>query len=109
LNAPGEETRSIFESTTGGVMTVEAGAITGELEVATRPEQDTLETRVRYAGAEEWYTVDGSPVALEGDVSPSPSVLHERVVEHLRRPGQIVSGNEQPASLRGFSSVPDDA
>jgi hypothetical protein len=64
---------------------------------------------VRYPGAEEWYTVEGSPAALEAAGELSPSELHERVVEHLGRPGQVVSGNEEPTSLRGFSTAPDSA
>ena len=104
-----EETRSTFESTTGGVMTVEAGAITGPLEISTRPTGGALEARVRYSGAEEWYTVEGSPAALETAGDLAPSELHERVVEHRGRPGQVVSGNEEPTSLRGFSTAPDGA
>lgn len=109
MSAGGEETRSTFESTTGGVMTVEAGAITGQLEISTRPRAGSLEVRVRYAGAEEWYTVEGSPADLEITGDLSPSELHERVVEHLGRPGPVVTGNEQPASLRGLSTTPESA
>src|SRR5919202_3364998 len=60
-----DETRSTFTSTVGGVMTTEVGAVTGELEVVTRAEEGTLEAFIRYAGAEEWYTVEGSPIELE--------------------------------------------
>ena len=108
MSAPGEETRSVFESTRGGVMTVDVGAITGELEVATRPTHGALEARVRYVGAEEWYTVDGGPVALEGYARPSLPELHEDVLEHLRQPGPVIGENEQPTSLRGFSLAPGD-
>ena len=109
MSTPGEEARSSFESTTGGVMTVEAGAITGELEVATRPGDGALEVRARYVGAEEWYTVDGSPVTLEGSAQPSLPELHERVLNRLRQPGPVVGGNEQPTSLRGFSPTSGNA
>ena len=109
MSTPGEEARSSFESTTGGVMTVEAGAITGELEVATRPGDGALEAKVRYIGAEEWYTVDGSPVALEASALPSLPELHERVLNHLRQPGPVVSGNEHPTSLRDFSPTSGSA
>ena len=108
MSAP-EETRSTFQSTTGGVLTVEAGAITGPIEISTRPAGGALEARVRYSGAEEWYTVEGSPAAMETAGDLSPSELHERVVEHLGRAGQVVSGNEEPTSLRGFSTAPDSA
>jgi hypothetical protein len=109
LSTPGEETRSVFESTPGGVMTVEVGAITGELEVATRPAYGALEARVRYVGAEEWYTVDGGPVALEGNARSSLPELHEGVLEHLLQPGPVIGENEQPTSLKGFSLTSGDA
>ncbi len=100
------EVCSVITSTVGGVMTEEAGAVTGELEVATRPRAGGAEVAVRYAGADEWYTVAGSPIAL-GDAgglsAPELSVLHEWVVGHLTTPGRIVDGNEEATVLRGFS------
>ena len=105
MSAPADEMRTTFESTTGGVMTAEAGAVTGELELATRPANDGLHVRVRYAGAEEWYTVEGAPVPLE-NLDPATSTalnLHERVVECLKEPGPVVGGNDMPASLKCFS------
>ena len=107
------ETRSTVASTTGGVMTEEVGAVTGELEVATRPlaAEDLVEVTVRYAGAEELYTVEGSPIGL-GEASGLPKSelrdLHERVVGHLTTPGMAVEGNEQATSLLGFSSVAEN-
>ena len=97
------ETRSTIISTTGGVMTGEVGAVTGELEVATRPRSGTIEVAVRYAGADEWYAVDGSPIAVNNADELSYSELHEHVVRCLTRPGVVVKGNEEPTSLRGFS------
>jgi hypothetical protein len=97
------ETRSTITSTTGGVMTGEVGAVTGELEVATRPRSGTIEVVVRYVGADEWYAVDGSPIAVNNADELSYSELHEHVVRYLTRPGVVVKGNEEPASLRGFS------
>lgn len=92
-----EEDRSTFTSTTGGVMTEEAGAITGELELLCRPGAGVLHVLVRYAGAGEWYTVCGSPVRGGPEGKP------DRVVQHLRTPGAVVGGNEKPVSLEGFS------
>lgn len=112
MSTPEKETHSSLTSTTGGVMTVEVGAVTGELEIATRPAGDNLEVRVRYAGAEEWYAVEGEPIALEDAGSLSPPELrelHERIVRYLGQSGQVVSGNEQPTSLRGLSLTLDDA
>ena len=85
-------------------MTDEAGAVTGELEVLTLPEAGLLEVRVRYAGAEEWYTVTGSPVPLSGEERDFGS-LHERVVARLTSPGSIVDGNEEAASLWGLDRL----
>ena len=93
------ESCSNIASTKGGVMTEEVGAVTGELEVRTLPEAGLLDIHVRYAGAEEWYTVTGSPVPLSGE-EKDPGELHERVVERLTSPGPAVAGNEEAASLR---------
>jgi hypothetical protein len=106
------ETRSTVVSTTGGVMTEEVGAVTGELEVATRPlAAEDITVTVRYAGAEEWYTVEGSPIELgkASDLPPSkPRELHERVVRHLTTPGKVMDGNEQAASLLSLPSADSD-
>lgn len=108
LNEEGEhpnETRSIMASTVGGVMTEEVGVVTGDLEIATRPREAGIEVAARYLGADEWYTVEGSPVGVDsaGGLSPSElRELHERIVNHLTTPGMIVNGNEAPTSLRGF-------
>lgn len=95
-----EELRSTFTSTAGGVMSVEAGAITGDLELLTRPDGGVLEVLVRYAGAEERYTVEGGPVPLR---EADPGELHERILTHLTRPGGRSRGNEEPVSLSSFS------
>ncbi len=90
-----------MRSTVGGVMTDEVGAVTGDLEIVTRlRDAGLLDVFVRYAGSEEWYTVTGSPVSLDGrSFSADP---HERVVEHLTTPGPVVDGNEEPVSLEEF-------
>ena len=90
---------SSFTSTTGGVMTEEAGAVTGELELLCRPEAGGLRVEVRYAGAEKWYTVSGSPVQIQGNPDDAPG----RVARHLGTPGPVVDGNEQAATLQGFA------
>jgi hypothetical protein len=102
------ETRSIITSTIGGIMTKEVGAVTGELEVLTRHRVECIEVAVRYAGAEEWYTVEGSPIDLDNASSLPPSELrelHEHVVRHLTTPGKVVEGNEQATSLLGYFPV----
>lgn len=100
------EVRSIITSTTGGVMTKEVAAITGDLEVATSVGARGAEAAVRYADADEWYSVEGSPIEVGniGGLSPSElRELHERIVEHLTTPGKIVDGNEEAVSFLGFS------
>jgi hypothetical protein len=99
------EARLTIVSTVGGVMTKEVGAVTGDLEVVTRPRVGGVEVAVRYAGADEWYTVEGSPIKLGNAGGLSPSELHERVVRQLATPGMIVEGNEEATSLRGFSPI----
>jgi hypothetical protein len=94
----GDELRSIFASTAGGVMTDEVGAVTGDLEVSTSLAGDDLRVFVRYAGAEEWYTVSGSP--LRAQAGTSHAGLHQRVVERLTMPGAVADGNEEATSLR---------
>ena len=95
-----DERRFTFDSTAGGVMTVETGAITGELELSTRPDEGNLEVFVRYAGAEEWYTVKGGPISSSEEIDPGE--LHECIVAHLSHPGRRISGNEEPVSLASF-------
>lgn len=94
-----DDLRSTFASTAGGVMTEEAGAVTGDLELLTRPgEEGLVEVLVRYAGAEEWYMVSGSPVPAE---TGGPHVTHETVLAQLTTPGPVEGGNELPVDLLG--------
>jgi hypothetical protein len=53
----------------------------------------------RYAGAEEWYTVVGSPVVAAG--GEDHRALHEAALVRLRTPGLMEGGNELPVELRG--------
>jgi hypothetical protein len=94
-----DEFRSTFTSTTGGVMTEEAGAVTGELELLCKPETDGLHVAVRYAGADEWYTVSGSPVQIQGN----PDDAMGRVLGHLSMPEPVVDRNEGAVTLEGFA------
>jgi hypothetical protein len=93
--------RSVFASTVGGVMTREAGAVTGDLELETTLEGHNLLAMVRYAGASEWYEIEGSPAQIEA--TGSPDEAHSLLVEHLGCPGPITQGNEAPVSLEGFA------
>jgi hypothetical protein len=100
-DSAGDGFRSTFTSTVGGVMTEEAGAVTGELEMLCRPEAGGLRIEVRYAGADEWYTVSGSPVGIQGDGSE----VRDQVLGHLTTPGPVVDGNERPVTLDGLPGV----
>lgn len=85
-------------------MTAEVGAVTGNLEITTRPRAGSIEVAVRYAGADERYTVEGSPSEPEnaGGLFELRK-LPERIVRHLTTPRKITEGNEDPTSLRGFA------
>ncbi len=82
-------------------MTEEAGAVTGELELLCRSEAGGLRVEVRYAGADEWYTVSGSPVGVQGEQNET----RDQVLERLTTPGPVVDGNEKPVTLDGFPRV----
>ena len=82
-------------------MTEEAGAVTGELDLSCHPEADGLRVAVRYAGADEWYTVSGSPVRIQGN----PDDAMGRVLRHLSTPGPVVDGNERAVTLEGFAGA----
>lgn len=75
-----------FESPDGGVLTREAGALTGDLEIGYVGKK----LKVRYAGTEEWYTLVGNPQGL----------LLSEVVEILEQDhGTDPVGNPLPSSL----------
>jgi hypothetical protein len=100
------ELRSAFASTAGGVMTEEAGAVTGDLELLTRPTPDgrAIEALVGYAGARDLYTVSGSPVrAVPGSPDEEEHwAAHGRILGLLTTPGRVdEGGNELPADLHG--------
>nr|WP_129667315.1 hypothetical protein [Phytoactinopolyspora endophytica] len=77
--------RSTFNATPDGVMTNEVGVVTGELELRTSCGDDgTLSLAVRYAGADEWYTIQGHDYRLH-DVRDH-EVVHRLLVNVLARP-----------------------
>lgn len=77
----------------GGVMTAEAGAITGDLVLAVEPvAEGRLQVLVSYAGAAEWYRVSGGPVSAGAD----PARIFAWLV---RDPGHDPDGNPRPTSL----------
>jgi hypothetical protein len=92
---PSEELNSHFTSTTGGVMTVEVGAITGDLALRTHPADSGIEVRVGYAGARDLYTVTGSPVRT----TQTHRKAHETILGRLTTPGEVEDDNEHPVDL----------
>jgi hypothetical protein len=82
-------------------MTEEAGAVTGDLELLTRPsDEGSVEVLVGYAGADEWYTVSGSPVTKPVGEDDHRAV-HEELLAQLTTPGPYEGGNEMPVDLLG--------
>ncbi|MFC9067693.1 hypothetical protein [Streptomyces harbinensis] len=79
------ERYSTFKAPRGGIMTTEVGAITGELELHTAADENgLLALHIRYAGADEWYTIEGSPYQLHD--ARDADVLHTILIEMLHRP-----------------------
>ena len=77
-----------FSTPPGGILTRQAGAITGPVELDV---PDSGKVRVRYAEAGEWYTVSGR----RGRLSPA------QVVALLSSdPGLDDDGNPAPSRLR---------
>lgn len=72
--------KTTTETTPQGIMTVEVGAITGDVEIATEEGPDGVTVTVVYKGARDVYTVEGSP-APEG-------TSHEEIVSKLTTEGK---------------------
>lgn len=93
---------STFRSRSEGVMTTEVGTITGELELETVLEAGRARHRVRYAGADEWYHLDGgSPLTVADEDGLRRA--HESQVTDLGDPGGEVPdpGDPPHGSRRG--------
>ena len=84
-------------------MSDEAGAVTGVLELLTRPAHNhsAVEAVVRYAGAQDLYTVSGSPVraVLEPPDHVDHRAAHRHILGTLTTPGRVEGGNEKPVDL----------
>ena len=95
------ELKSTFTGTTGGVLTKEVGAVTGDLELLTRPTEGGIEAEVRYEGARDLYTISGSPLKT---TDPHPEA-HRAILQKLTTPGRIEKGNELPVDLTSSQGV----
>ncbi len=87
-------------------MTEEAGAVTGDLELLTRPTRDgrAIQALVRYVKARDLYAVSGSPMRAvsEGPDEEEHRAVHGRILGLLTTPGRAdEGGNELSADLRG--------
>jgi hypothetical protein len=80
-------------------MTIEAGAITGDLELITRPtaDGDSIEALVRYVGARDLYTISGSPVPATNTETHEDH--HKHILQQLTIPGTIEPMGELPVDL----------
>jgi hypothetical protein len=69
----------------GGAMTDEVGVITGDLTIATSLRPDgRAHIAIQYTGAEEWYTLTGSPAPLPPG---GLAALHTNVVRRVQHGG----------------------
>jgi hypothetical protein len=68
----------------GGVMTDEAGVITGELTVRSELSGDTVTLRVQYQDADEWYAVTDGRATLADPADLD--AVHALFVALLHRP-----------------------
>ena len=68
----------------GGVMTDEAGVVTGELTLRTELAGDRVTLHVQYKDAEEWYAVTGGTVTLKDPADLD--AVHALTVALLHRP-----------------------
>lgn len=74
-----------FNATPDGVLTNEVGVISGQLELRTTCSEDgLLELAIRYAGADEWYTLAGNGYRLHDQ--RDHEVVHRLLTTILARP-----------------------
>ena len=80
----GDPSRTTDVNAPGGVMTDEAGVITGELTLRTELSGDQIRLRVQYKDAEEWYAVtDGTATVRD---PADLDAVHALAVALLHRP-----------------------
>ncbi|MCX4775427.1 hypothetical protein OG435_01085 [Streptomyces sp. NBC_01264] len=66
-------------------MTDEVGVVTGDVTLTTEAGPDgTAQAQIQYTGAEEWYTLTGSPAPLPPG---GLAVFHKHVVEAVKAGG----------------------
>ncbi|MEV7595808.1 hypothetical protein AB0O91_00285 [Kitasatospora sp. NPDC089797] len=75
----------------GGVMTVEVGVVTGDLTLRTTWDGRRAVLDVRYDGADEWYTVEGSPVPAA--TAAAAEDTHHAMTAAVRRGGAATAAD----------------
>lgn len=88
----------------GGIMTTEAGTITGQVEVVSSLEGDASTTKVRYAGADEWYSPEGLATA-----GADLAAAHEQAVTALSTPAPTASTEDANDPAPGTAPRQDAA
>jgi hypothetical protein len=73
-----------FTAGPGGVMTDEAGVVTGDLTLRTELSGGEVTLRVQYKDADEWYVVTGGRTTLQDPADLD--AVHTLVVALLNRP-----------------------
>jgi hypothetical protein len=82
---PGDPTsRTADVNAPGGVMTDEAGVITGELTLRTELSGTTVTLRVQYKDADEWYAVTNGTTTLHDPADLD--AVHSMAAALLHRP-----------------------
>jgi hypothetical protein len=79
-----EQRTSDIVAGTGGVMTDEAGVVTGELTLASELSGETYVLKVQYKGAAEWYHVTGAQAKLHS--KDDLDAMHALAAALLHRP-----------------------
>ncbi|MFJ4963283.1 hypothetical protein EES43_00885 [Streptomyces sp. ADI96-02] len=74
-------TRGVFAGT-GGVRSVEAGILSGDLTVHTTWIEGQASVAVQYSGSTDWFTLEGSPVPCASEEESRS--FHQMVVEAVR-------------------------
>jgi len=82
--APATSRTSDITAGQGGVMTDEAGVITGEVTLRTELSGDQVTIRAQYKDADEWYAVTGAKTTLKDPADLD--AVHAIAVGILNRP-----------------------
>ncbi|MEI7032174.1 hypothetical protein [Streptomyces pratensis] len=92
-------TSGVFAGT-GGVRTVEAGILTGDLTVHTTWSDGQAAVAVQYSGSSDWCTLEGSPAPCPSEEESRS--FHQSVVEAVR----VGRGATVPSAGPGRTAAP---